>query len=109
MYDYEIDIRLDFTLRESDPEYIEDSDNILSTRWDSIKDLDTAWIEEGFSHFSPSRALKQKNQWWKIDALSKVGDPQLDVGAPLTYANCLRIGSICVDVQIRQQYIDREL
>jgi len=99
MYDYEIEARLDFALSESDPEFTEDSDNYLATRWDSIKGLDEKGGNDRFLPFI-SNCLNGKSRCSQFELLP--GYDQLYT--VLSYRDCLRIGRIFVDVQIWQQY-----
>jgi len=102
MYDYEIDARLDYQLREDAPDYAEDDDNYIATRTEPIKER-WGWEREGHSSSSslPSALLVEPHCWFFEDLYS-VG---YGVKSPrLSFRDCLRIGRIFVDVQVWQQY-----
>ena len=102
MYDYEIDARLDYQLREDDPDYAEDDDNYIATRTEPIKEP-RDW--EGQDHSSSSSlpsALLVEPHCWLFEDLYSV---DYGVKSPrLSFRDCLRIGRILVDVQVWQQY-----
>src|ERR1035437_4790279 len=102
MYDYEIDARLDYQLREDDPDYAEDDDNYIATRTEPIKE---PWGWEREDHSSSSSlpsALLVEPHCWLFEDLYSIG---YGVKSPrLSFRDCLRIGRIFVDVQVWQQY-----
>jgi hypothetical protein len=101
MYDYEIEVRIDYQLREDDPAFAEDDDNFLSTRNETLKlepmsdDID--WSE---SYIQPS--LRAEPHCWLFHDLYDHAYGRESPRVPL--CDCLRIGKVFVDVQIWQQY-----
>ncbi len=103
MYDYEIEVRIDYQLREDDPEYSEKSDNFLTSRHYSAKIRRSEGFDNQFRRYIG-----------QPDALHAVAHCRLfhdlyDHGygpdqPRLSFRDCLRIGSAFVDVQIWQQY-----
>ena len=102
MYDYEIEARIDYQLREDDPEFAEDDDNYLSTRIEPLKSSLYGWEREDCAHlYLPAGLLAEPHCSLFKDLYS------INYGAEsprLSFKDCLRIGRIFVDVQIRQQY-----
>lgn len=101
MFDYEIEVLLDFILREDDPEYQDDDDNILTQRRDSLKRLETDLHADFTPPWCPA-GLQAEPHCWRFHDLY---DHEYGVESPrLSYRDCLRIGSIWIDVQVWQQY-----
>ncbi len=104
--DYEIDATLYFTLREDDPEFDEDDDNFLTKRKMSLKHLDREWgLGDGrdhrvsIPHFPGS--LNEIAHCWLFHDLY---DHSYGLEQPaLSLQDCLRVGSIWVDVAVRHQ------
>ena len=106
LYDFEIEARLNFILATEDPEYDEDSDNILTTRILDIKRLDDEWgIGDMVDHKDPIRqypqALDNVRHCYLLKELTynSYGLDQMK----LSLANCLKIGEIHIDVQVIHQ------
>jgi hypothetical protein len=105
--DYEIDATLYFTLREDDPAFDEDDDNFLSQRLISLKHLDR-WgtqLADGLDHREPCRCfpgmLNEIAHCWLFHDLY---DHNYGLERPaLRLHDCLRVGSIWVDVAVRHQ------
>ena len=101
MYDYEIEARLDFILREDDPDYAEDDDNILTTRSESLKCLKSD-RDMNFSEGIGPGALEAEPHCWRFHDLY---DHEYGEDAPcLSFHDCLRVGKIFIDIQVWQQY-----
>ena len=101
MYDYEIEVRLDFILREDDPDYAEDDDNILTTRSESLKYLRSDGTLNYSEGIGPD-ALEAEHHCWRFHDLY---DHDYGEDAPhLSLHDCLRVGKIYIDVQVWQQY-----
>ena len=104
--DYEIDATLYFTLREDDPEFDEDEDNFLAQRRISLKNLNKEWgIGDGQDHREPIRSfagsLNEVPHCWLFHDLY---DHSYCLEQPaLNLQDCLRVGSIWVDVAVRHQ------
>lgn len=104
--DYEIDATLYFTLREDDPEFDEDEDNFLAQRRFSLKHLDREWgLGDGHDHRETilhfPGGLNEVSHCWLFHDLY---DHSYCLRQPaLNLQDCLRVGSIWVDVAIRHQ------
>ncbi len=104
MVDYEMDAYLSYQLREDDPAYQENEDNIVTTRQHGMKNFDlfemdwtvTAppWLQTGphcylfhdlYDHRDHFGGEERSRPW-------------------LPFRNCLRIGSVWLDVTVLQQY-----
>ena len=101
MYDYEIEVRIDYQLREDDPAFAEDDDNYLTTRRDSLKvefeSDDEDWSE---SYMQPSLRAEPHCRLFH-----DLYDHAYGRESPrVPFRDCLRIGTVFVDVQIWQQY-----
>lgn len=105
MCDYEIEVRIDFVLREDDPAYDPESDNYLTTRDVSLKiklSEDPYWIDEDITFECPDELQKEPHCWFFHSLYYHHHD---DPAQPaLTFMDCLRIGMIFIDVQVWQQY-----
>ena len=101
MFDYEIEAVIQFTLLEDDPDYAEDDDNFLTTRTESLKCL-RLQDDEDFGGAIPQKRLLAEPHCWLFHDLH---DHDHGIESPrLSFHDCLRIGSIWVDVQVWQQY-----
>jgi hypothetical protein len=97
MYDYEIEVRLDYVLRGDDPEYKKDDDNFLCSRKASLKLLEL--LNDDF--FDP---VLSGNVCWLFHDLKANRIHDFEVSPRLLRKDCLRVGSVLVDVQVWQQY-----
>ena len=100
MYDYEIEAQIDFILREDDPEYDEDDDNILTTRNESLR-RQTEGHRIDYERIGPDGLRAEPHCWHFHDLYNH------DYGEEspsLSFRDCLRIGTILIDVQVWQQY-----
>lgn len=104
MYDYEIEIIIDYYLRDDDPDYREDDDNILTTRntwfhdFEEVPDLQYDWAESCFNF----PELRAEPHCWLFHDLY---DHDYGAESPkLSLEDCLRVGKVFVDVQVWQQY-----
>lgn len=108
--DYEIDATLYFILREDDPEFDEDEDededNFLTRRTMSLKQLDKKWgLGDGKDHrisipHFPDRLNEIAHCWLFHDLY----DHSYGLAQPaLTLQDCLRVGSIWIDIVVRHQ------
>ncbi len=104
MADFEIEAQLQYTLREDDPEYLEDSDNILTERLELLKTpLKATWLGDHRESFSDDAdALSAESHCWLFHDLYDHNYGLTGSRVPL--GDCLRLGSVFVDVVIRQQY-----
>lgn len=101
MYDYEIEARIDFILREDDPEYDEADDNILTTRQETLKDPRWHLCNDCSEPIGPE-GLRAEPHCWQFHDLY---DHDHGEESPrLSFRDCLRIGKILIDVQVWQQY-----
>lgn len=102
MFDYEIEARIDYVLREGDPDYCENDDNYLTRRSEDLKcnhhlDRDTDPLP-----FLPAALPESTYCWLFRDLYDRGYGPESPM---LSLKDCLRIGNIFVDVQITQQYV----
>lgn len=107
MYDYEIDAEIAYVLREDDEEAVEDDDNILTRRDESLQGMaETRILADGMDHRESGRTdmaqLDGEPHCWLFHDLYDHGYGFSKPSVPLR--DCLRIGKIWVDVVIRQQY-----
>ena len=103
MYDYEIEAILCFILREDDPDYDENDDNVLTTRKKFLKCLPSIEYESrDFAEPIGSAGLQAEPHCWLFHDLY---DHEYGTQSPrLSFHDCLRIGRIYIDVQVWQQY-----
>ena len=107
MVDYEIEAEICYTLRQDDPEYDEEEgDNYLTMRHESIKRLvpdDDRMFKEYRDHepWIPATLENESFCWLLHDLIDHSYGPEKPC---LPLRDCLRIGSIHVDVEVRQQY-----
>lgn len=104
MVDYELDAHIDYQLREDDPDFAEDDDNYLSTRTETLKSSRYGWVRDdcASSYLLPAGLLVEPHCYLFYDLYSHgygVESPRL------SFKDCLRVGHIFVDVEIRQQYM----
>ena len=101
MMDYEIDAVIDYVLREDDPDYAPDDDNILTTRHLSLS-VDLPSDAMDWSESIMQTDLRAKPHCWLFHDLY---DHDYGRESPrVPFRDCLRIGHIFVDVIVRQQY-----
>jgi len=104
--DYEIDATLYFTLREDDPEFDEDDDNFLAQRKFTLKHFDReSGLGDGYDYRETIRHfpgdLNEVSHCWLFHDLY---DHSYCLQQPaLNLQDCLRVGSIWVDVAVRHQ------
>ena len=107
MHDYEIDAEIAYVLRDDDPEAVEDNDNILTHRDEMLKDIaGTRILCDGIDHRESGRTnvaqLDGEPHCWLFHDLY---DHSYGFSMPsVPLGDCLRIGTVLVDVVIRQQY-----
>lgn len=104
MYDYEIEVELDYALCNDDPEYDEDSDNYLSSRSESLRfernkdELNDDWR----GSLTPEVFLSEPLSWLLHSLTEHSYGPE---GPRIRLKNCLRIGRIFIDIQVWHQYV----
>ncbi len=103
--DYEIELEVSFWLRQDDPAYREDDDNIVVTLRESLKHLredDAFGIGDGMNHndvppdSSLAPAFWAEHHCWLYHCLYD--------HSGLRWNDLLRIGHIWVDMQVIHQY-----
>lgn len=100
--DYEIDLEVSFWLREDDPGYQEEDDNILVTISEGLKGLPERdfGIEDGINHnefqHMDGNPLQTEFHCWLYHCLYDHTD--------LSWEDLLRIGHIWVDMQVVYQH-----
>ncbi len=107
MEDYEIGLKIDYVLREDDPEHEEDSDNYLTSRSLALKNLlksekdEEGKITDWAERFVPEYLRTEPYCWLFHDLYDHSYGPESPSPSFVNYA---RIGRIFVEVQVRQQY-----
>ena len=101
--DYEIELEVECWLREDDPMYREDDDNILVTLTDyltSLRDPHHMGIADGSNwnefHYQEGHPLQAEFHCWLYHCLYD--------HTPLTWKDLLRIGHIWVNMPVIHQY-----
>lgn len=107
MGDFEIDTKIDFILRDDDPEASEDSDNIITTRGDLVSYHGDETVGKDIVDFRESNngdtdQLDAEPHCYLFHDLIEHSYGIEQPSVPLR--DCLRIGRIWVDVIVRQQY-----
>jgi len=107
MADYEIEATFDFVLRESDPDYDENDDNILTSRKEYFLNLDrNSCYGSDVDFCEPGRSnmvvFEGEGHCYLFHDLYDHRYRLSNPAVPLR--DCLRIGTVWVDVVIRQQY-----
>ena len=107
MADFEIDAEIDFILRDDDLEASEDSDNILATRSNSAAYIGDKAAGENIVDFREScnSETEQLAAEPHCHLFHDLYDHSYGVEQPsVPLRDCLRIGTVWIDVVIRQQY-----
>ena len=103
--DYEIDVTLYFVLREDDPDFDDSDDNFITQRNFSLNGRGRTYIGDGQDHreivpYFPTK-LNETAQCWLFHDLY---DHCYGLEQPaLSLLDCLRVGTIWVDVAVRHQ------
>jgi hypothetical protein len=101
MYDYEIQVQIDYVLPKDDPYYRDDDDNFLTRRKESLK-LPCGLMQKDCSlQCLPKSLLVDSHCWLFHDLYDHSYGPESPM---LSWEDCLRIGAIHVNVQVLQQY-----
>lgn len=101
--DYEIDIYIMFHLREDDPAYSDEDDNVVVQMWESPpseKMYERWWIGDGVNHNEFQHwdhLMKDEYHCWLYHSLYDHTD--------LDWYNILRIGDIWVNIDVTYQKI----
>lgn len=102
MVDFEIEARMDYQLREDDPDFAADDDNYLSSRSESLKSSVYGWERDACAPSClPAGLLAEPHCALFKDLYSLSCGAE---GPRLSFSDCLRIGRVFVEVQICQQY-----
>ena len=104
MTDFEVDISSSFILRESDPAWAEDSDNFLATRSTPVPRLEAPFSENvdfGEKGRGPASLDSEAHCYSFRDITDHCYGPD---NPQVSLRDCLRLGTVWVDVVIRQQY-----
>ncbi|MEA1048401.1 hypothetical protein U5801_01000 [Lamprobacter modestohalophilus] len=104
--DYEIEAELYYYLKEDDPKYQEDEDNILTKRtWISLKHLEHTQLDDGEDHrlINIGYPFSEMEQVWLFHDLwdHDFGPEQ----RALTAREMLQIGQIGVEIIVRHQML----
>ncbi len=112
IYDFEIDVTLDYILRTDDPEFDPDDDNILTRRNFSIKQIDSDnerernWgIADDQNHHEPCINYPGVlNEVRHCHLFHDLYDHSYNLEMiSLNFDQCLRVGEIWVDVEVKKQ------
>ncbi len=103
MDDYEMECVLHYTLRENDPEWSDDEDNFITTRTYDVKHESVLTEAEDWRNHMPGMALlnSEPHSWLFNDLHGHcygMGMRNVSLG------DCSRIGSVWLDLVVRQQY-----
>lgn len=104
MFDFEIEVTIEYALCNDDPEYKEDDDNYLSTRTESLSRCRT---EEELNYdfrcgMTPEPFHNEPISW----LLYSLTESSYGAAGPrVQLKDCLRIGEVHLDVQVWYQYI----
>jgi len=105
MGDYEFEVEIAYVLREDDSNWHEDSDNILTERSDRMsKDKRRSFIfnDKAGERLSQTASKEDESECYLFHDLY---DHSYGLDKPsLSLKECARVGSVWVDVVIRQQY-----
>ena len=100
--DYEIELAVEFHLREDDPAYRDDNDNILATLREMLKDnaQNDFGIDDGINHnafqYMDGHPMQGEGHCWLYHCLYDHTDVWFD--------DMLRIGHIWVDIRVWYQH-----
>lgn len=104
MDDYECEVELNYTLRSSDPDWNDESDNFVTKRrLISLKRAREELDDEDWRVFVPGlQHINAEPHCWLFHDLY---DHSYGLDQPsVSLRDCLRLGEVWVDVVIRQQY-----
>ncbi len=106
MSDFELDAKIHYILKESDPEWDDDSDNILTRRRHGMpysKGAEKIFSEIDFCEHKPG--LDPISAEPHCYLFHDLYDHSYGLAEPrLSFQDCARVGEIWIDVVIRQQY-----
>ena len=104
--DYEIDLQVSFYLKDDDPDYREDQDNIIAILNDYVKgislpdytEFDFRWDETNHCEFQywDWHEMKDEHHCWLYHCLYD--------HTSLTWEDIMRIGSFWADIRVKYQY-----
>jgi hypothetical protein len=104
MCDYEIVAKIDYAMREDDPGWLDDDDNFLASRDISLRNRnnreDNRWANDWTIKGSLPQLEGDQVCWLMHDLV----DHSYAESPCLSARDCLRIGSIYLDVQVSYQY-----
>jgi len=107
MGDFEFETQIDFMLRDDDPEASDDSDNIMTTRKVFVSQPDRKTIDKELIDFreSGNGETNQLATEPHCHLFHDLYEHSYGVEQPsVPLRDCLRIGSVWVEVIVRQQY-----
>jgi hypothetical protein len=100
--DYDITAHLIYILRDDDPDYDHDDDNILTIRKESLKKFSRHVLDDFTEPVGPV-ALRAEPHCWLFHDLYDHG---YGLESPrLSFHDCLRVGAIWVDIEVRTSYV----
>jgi hypothetical protein len=103
MWDFEIEAKIDYQLREDDPEYDENMDNYLSSRSEHLaRKCDGETISKDWRGSLTPEPFRHEPLSWLLHSLTEhKNGPE---GPRVDARNCLRIGTVFLDIQVWWQY-----
>lgn len=101
--DFEIEAKIDYQLRDDDPDFDENGDNYLSSRCESLRrDSGSPKILEDCRYGLTPEPFRSEPLSWLLHSLTEYND---GVNAPrISPQDCLRIGTVFLDIQVWWQY-----
>lgn len=103
MFDFEIEAKIDYQLREDDSEWDEDSDNYISSRSEMLsRDKKERELKEDWRYGLTPEPFKNEPLSWLLHSLT---EHSFGENAPrVRPRDCLRIGTVFMDIQVWWQY-----
>jgi len=101
--DFEIEAKIDYRLREDDPDYDKNGDNYLSSRYEPLKrDGGSPKILGDWRYGQTPEPFRSEPLSWLLHSLIEHnGGPNAPRISP---RDCLRIGTVFLDIQVWWQY-----
>lgn len=110
LIDYDVEAQVTYTLRQDDPAFREDDDNILAERTEDLSgcswrgpDQRCTFLNDGENH-NDLPGLEAESHCWMYHDLTQHRYGQAPEGQPLDWPEVLRIGSVWLDLKATQQY-----
>lgn len=103
IFDYEIQAKIDYELREDDPEYNENIDNYLSSRSEILThEREVEELNEDWRNSFTLEPFRDQPLSWLLHSL--IEHRYGSEGPRVDARSCLRIGKVFMDIQVWHQY-----